>query len=170
MCKTNLLRCMLSLLLGLVCNVVWAQDYAISKETSAPSDGYYAIYSESSSGSGWVHYNSTLDRKFRVATDVDLTNGIGADQSMYIWKLVNGENNTFTLQCMYQDIYMPADESRNKNMQGTTPANLTLTAVDGAEGTWFISQTNYTNGGNPLYIHTNTPGGYPNRSYWYDKR
>lgn len=169
MCKTNLLRCMLSLLLGLVCNVVWAQDYAISKETSAPSDGYYAIYSESSSGSGWVHYNSTLDRKFRVATDVDLTNGIGADQSMYIWKLVNGENNTFTLQCMYQDIYMPADESRNKNMQGTTPANLTLTAVDGAEGTWFISQTNYTNGGNPLYIHTNTPGGYPNLSYWDDK-
>ena len=160
---------MLSLLLGLVCNVVWAQDYAISKETSAPSDGYYAIYSESSSGSGWVHYNSTLDRKFRVATDVDLTNGIGADQSMYIWKLVNGENNTFTLQCMYQDIYMPADESRNKNMQGTTPANLTLTAVDGAEGTWFISQTNYTNGGNPLYIHTNTPGGYPNLSYWDDK-
>lgn len=149
--------------------MVWAQDYAISKETSAPSDGYYAIYSESSSGSGWVHYNSTLDRKFRVATDVDLTNGIGADQSMYIWKLVNGENNTFTLQCMYQDIYMPADESRNKNMQGTTPANLTLTAVDGAEGTWFISQTNYTNGGNPLYIHTNTPGGYPNLSYWDDK-
>lgn len=149
--------------------MVWAQDYAISKETSAPSDGYYAIYSESSSGSGWVHYNSTLDRKFRVATDVDLTNGIGADQSMYIWKLVNGENNTFTLQCMCQDIYMPADESRNKNMQGTTPANLTLTAVDGAEGTWFISQTNYTNGGNPLYIHTNTPGGYPNLSYWDSK-
>ena len=156
-------------LLGMVCHVAWAQTYAISKETSAPSDGCYAIYSESSSGNGWVHYNGTLDRKFRVATDVDLTKGIDADQPMYIWKLVNGENNTFTLQCMHQDIYMPADDSRNKNMQGTTPANFTLTAVDGAEGTWFISQTNYTNGGNPLYIHTNAPGGYPNLSYWDSK-
>ena len=34
MCKTNLLRCMLSLLLGLVCNVVWAQtEYVVSANT-----------------------------------------------------------------------------------------------------------------------------------------
>jgi hypothetical protein len=64
---------------------------------------------------------------------------------------------------------MPADASRNANMGATTPANLAIEAVEGNEGKWFVSQTNYTNNGNTLYIHTNSPGGYPNLSYWDGK-
>lgn len=134
-----------------------------------PVDGYYIMYSESSSGKGWVHYNGSLDRKYRVATDVDLSTEVTTEQAQYIWKLVNdSENGTFTLWNLGGNVYMPADASRNVNMGATTPANLAIEAVggEGNEGKWFVSQTNYTNNGNTLYIHTNTPGGYPNLSYW----
>lgn len=134
-----------------------------------PVDGYYIMYSESSSGKGWVHYNGSLDRKWRVATDVDLSTEVTTEQAQYIWKLVNdSENGTFTLWNLGGNVYMPADASRNVNMSAITPANLAIEAVggEGNEGKWFVSQTNYTNNGNTLYIHTNTPGGYPNLSYW----
>ncbi len=137
-----------------------------------PVDGYYLMYSESSSGKGWVHYNGSLDRKYRVATDVDLSTEVTTEQAQYIWKLVNdNENGTFTLWNLGGNVYMPADAERNKNMGATTPANLAIEAVggEGNEGKWFVSQTNYTNNGNTLYIHTNKPGGYPNLSYWDSK-
>ncbi|MBO5677530.1 MAG: FIVAR domain-containing protein [Bacteroidaceae bacterium] len=165
-------------LLGMVCNVAWAQEtetYTVEKQTTKPTNGYYVIYSESSSGKGWVHYDSSLDRKFRVATDKDFKSGVPADETMYIWKLQNGSDDTFTLQCLNEGVYIPADAGANQNMKGTTTANLALTEVvnEGIiiEGEWYISQTNYPHSvdGQPAattYIHTNTPGGYPNLSYW----
>ena len=148
-------------------------DFAdIIDPNAKPIDGYYIMYSESSSGKGWVHYNGTQDRKYRVATDVDLSTGVTIEQAQYIWKLVNdNENGTFTLWNLGGNVYMPADASRNANMSATTPANLAIEAVEGEgnEGKWFVSQTNYTNSGNTLYIHTNAPGGYPNLSYWDGK-
>ena len=164
--KQNYLKSMLCLLLGLVCHVAWAQTYTHTKQTTAPTDGYYLIYSESSSGKGWIHYDSTLDRKYRVATDVDLSSGVTMEQDKYIWKLVNGENSTFTLQCMDNGTYMPADAGMNKNMSATETAHLAVSVANETEGSWYINQTNYKNGNNLLYIHTNTPGGYPNLSYW----
>ena len=148
-------------------------DFAeIIDPNAKPIDGYYIMYSESSSGKGWVHYNGSLDRKYRVATDVDLSTEVTIEQAQYIWKLVNdNENGTFTLWNLGGNVYMPADASRNANMSATTPANLAIEAVggEGNEGKWFVSQTNYTNSGNTLYIHTNAPGGYPNLSYWDSK-
>ncbi len=148
-------------------------DFAeIIDPNAKPIDGYYIMYSESSSGKGWVHYNGSQGRKYRVATDVDLSTGVTIEQAQYIWKLVNdNENGTFTLWNLGGNVYMPADASRNANMSATTPANLAIEAVggEGNEGKWFVSQTNYTNSGNTLYIHTNAPGGYPNLSYWDGK-
>lgn len=148
-------------------------DFAdIIDPNAKPIDGYYIMYSESSSGKGWVHYNGSEGRKYRVATDVDLSTGVTIEQAQYIWKLVNdNENGTFTLWNLGGNVYMPADASRNANMSATTPANLAIEAVggEGNDGKWFVSQTNYTNSGNTLYIHTNAPGGYPNLSYWDGK-
>lgn len=174
--KLNLLKSMLCLLLGLVCNVAWAQaPYTVTKQTTAPADGYYVIYSQSSSGAGWVHYNASFDRKYRVNNDTgfDLSTGVTSEQMLYVWKLANnGSDGTFTLLNVGAGVYMPADATRNGNMSGSTAANLALTVVehDGAvvEGEWYVSQTNYTNNGNILYIHTNAPGGHPNLSYWDD--
>ena len=157
----NFFKGTLFLLLGLVCNVMWAETYTPNAHTSEPVDGYYLMYSESSSGKGWAHYNGSLDRKYRVATDVDLKTGVTTEQSQYIWRLVKAENNTFTLQCLANGVYMPADAARGGNMSATAAANLALTAVEGKEGFWYVSQTNNTHSGAPLYIHTNTPGGYP---------
>ena len=155
--------------MALVCGVAWAQDVPV-KQTSAPADGYYLMYSESSSGKGWVHYDKSLtDRKFRVATDVDLTNGVNANQANYVWKLVNdNENGTFTLQNMGEGVYIPADASRNQNMGATTTANLKITAMEGEgnEGKWYVTQSNNKYEGQDLYIHTNAPNGYPNLSYY----
>ena len=141
--RQTLTRNILCLLMALVCGVAWAQDVPV-KQTSAPADGYYLMYSESSSGKGWVHYDKSLtDRKFRVATDVDLTNGVNANQANYVWKLVNdNENGTFTLQNMGEGVYIPADASRNQNMGATTTANLKITAMEGEgnEGKWYSHQ------------------------------
>ena len=154
--------------------MAWAQEtetYTVEKQTNKPTDGYYVIYSESSSGKGWVHYNSSMnEKKFRVATDKDFTNGVPADETKYIWKLQNGSDDTFTLQCLDEGVYIPADAYANQNMSGTTTANLKLTTAVN-EGEWYISQTNYMHSvnGQPAattYIHTNAPGGYPNLSYW----
>ena len=172
MTKLKQLKYMLCLVLALVCNVAWAETYTHVRQTTVPTDGCFLIYSESSSGSGWVHYDATQGRKYRVDTDVDLSSGVSADQAKFIWKLVNdNENGTFTLWNLGGNVYMPADASRNANMSATTPANLAIEAVggEGNEGKWFVSQTNYTNSGNTLYIHTNAPGGYPNLSYWDSK-
>ena len=159
-------------LLGMVCNVAWAQMICpVEKQTAIPTDGYYVIYSESSSGSGWIYYDkSQSEKKFRVDTDVNLSNGVSGGQTKYIWKLVTGADNTFTLQCMSEGVYIPADAGANQNMNGTTTANLKLTTAVN-EGEWYISQTNYKHSVNEqpaatTYIHTNAPGGYPNLSYW----
>ena len=172
--KQYLARVLIVLSLGLLCNVAWAETYAPVKQTGAPTDGYYLIYSESSSGAGWVYYNENAaqGKKYRVDTDIDLSTGVTDEQMNYVWELVNDEGQgTFTLLNMEKYVYMPADEYRNLNMTGSTlPANLTLTAVeqDGvrAEGKWFVAQTNYKNGENTLFIHTNAPGGHPCLSYW----
>ena len=152
----NLFKGTLFLLLCLVCNVAWAENYTPTAHTSEPVDGYYLMYSESSSGKGWAHYNGSLDRKYRVATDVDLKTGVTTEQSQYIWRLVKAENNTFTLQCLANGVYMPADAARGGNMSATAAANLALASVEGKEGFWYVSQTNNTHSGSPLYIHTNT--------------
>ena len=169
-----LARVLTVLSLGLLCNVAWAETYTPVRQTSIPTDGYYIIHSESSSGAGWIHYdtNAAEGKKFRVDTDIDLSSGVTSDQMRYVWKLVNDEEQkTFTLLNMEGDVYIPADEARNQNMKGSTvPANLALTAVeqDGVEveGKWFIAQTNHKNGENTLFIHTNRPSGYPCLSYW----
>ena len=175
--RQTLLKSTLCLLMALLCNVAWAQEVPV-KQTTAPEDGYYLMYSESTHGNdktlhaGWVHYNASLDRKYRVATDVNLSNGLTANQAKYVWKLVNDNtNSTFTLQNVGEGVFMPADGSRGGNMGATTTANLAIEAVggDGNEGKWFVSQKNNTYSGNSLYIHANTPGGYPNLSYWDGK-
>ena len=168
--KNRFIKCMLSLLLGLVCNVAWAETYTPVRQTTVPTDGCFLIYSESSSGSGWVHYDATQGRKYRVATDVDLSSGVTEEQAKFIWKLINDESTgTFALINLADGVYMPADPSRNANMSATTTANLALDEVVQGEGKWYLYQTNFTNSGNLLYIHTNAPGGYPNLSYWDSK-
>lgn len=144
------------------------EEEALTQQTTAPEDGYYVIYSESSSGKGWVYHNESLsDRKYRVNTDIDLSAGVTSDQMLYVWKLTNNTSDgTFTLQNVSTGVYMPADAYMNLNMGGTETANLAISAVDGKEAFWYIYQTNYKNGDNLMYIHTNSPGGYPNLSYW----
>lgn len=171
--RQTLLKSTLCLLMALLCNVAWAQEaqtFTHERQTAAPVDGYYLMYSESSSGNGWIHYDATQGKKYRVATDVNLSSGVTADQAKFIWKLVNN-GETFTLLNLSGKVYMPADATRNQNMSATTPANLAIEPIggDGNDGKWFVSQTNYKNGANILYIHTNTPGGYPNLSYWDSK-
>lgn len=148
--------------------VINFQHEALTQQTTAPEDGYYILYSESSSGKGWVYHDASLaDRKYRVNTDIDLSAGVTSDQMRYVWKLTNNTSDgTFTLQNASTGVYMPADAVINKNMNGTETANLAISAVDGKEGFWYVYQTNYKNGNNLMYIHTNSPGGHPNLSYW----
>lgn len=139
---------MLCLILALVCNVTWAETYTHVRQTTVPTDGCFLIYSESSSGSGWVHYDATQGRKYRVATDVDLSTGVTIEQAKFIWKLINDESTgTFALINLADGVYMPADPSRNANMSATTTANLALDEVVQGEGKWYLYQTNFTNSG-----------------------
>lgn len=146
--------------------VIDFRQEAVTQQMTAPEDGYYVIHSESSSGAGWVYYDSSQGRKYRVDTDVDLSTDVSSEQMHYVWKLTNNDDGTFTLQNASTSLFMPADAAMNQNMAGTETANLALTAVDGQEGAWYIYQTNYMNGSNNIYIHTNAPGGDPNLSYW----
>ena len=169
MARQTLLKSTLCLLMALVCGVAWAQTNTPVKQTSAPADGYYLIYSESSSGKGWIYYNENGQegKKYRVDIDVDLKTGVTDEHYAYVWKLFNDAGQgTFTLLNNEKHVYMPADDQRNKNMvDSTEPANLKISTT-GVEGEWFIAQTNYKNGNNTLYIHTNTPNGDPCLSYY----
>ena len=172
--KQTILKSILCFLLGFVCNVAWAQTaYTVTKSSEKPADGYYVINAACSHGSGWVWHNSeTTDRPFRAATDIDLTTSVSSEQKVYIWKLTNNADGSFTLLNIGTDTYLPADSERNKNMmQCTDPVGkFNFTDVEGSTDSWFVYQTNYTNGANKMYIHCNKPS-YLNLSYWdsYEK-
>ena len=169
--KQTILKSMLCLLMALVCNVTWAQTaYTVTKSSEKPAEGYYVISAACSHGSGWIWHNSeTTDRPFRVDTDIDLTASVSSEQQEYIWKLTTTADGSFTLLNIATDTYLPADAELNKNMtQCSDPVGkFNFTDVEGSTDSWFVYQTNYTNGANKMYIHCNQPS-YLNLSYWDD--
>ena len=158
-------------LLGMVCHVAWAQtSYNVSKSSTKPTDGYYAIKASCSHGNGWVwHNNATTDRAFRVDTGsgTNLSTGVTSDQDEYIWKLVNNSDGSFTLFNIGTETFLPADQARNQNMNNRKEpiGHFAFTDVENSTDSWFIYQTDFTNGGNKLYIHCNKPS-YLCLSYW----
>ena len=169
--RQTLLKSTLCLLMALVCSTAWAQtSYTVTKSSEKPSNGYYVINASCSHGNGWIWHNSeATDRPFRAATDIDLTTSVSSEQQAYIWKLTNNADGSFTLLNIGTDTYLPADSERNKNMmQCSDPiGKFSFTDVEGSTDSWFIYQTNYTNGANKMYIHCNKPS-YLNLSYWDD--
>ncbi|MBO5699037.1 MAG: exo-alpha-sialidase [Bacteroidaceae bacterium] len=156
-------------LLGMVCNVVWAQTaYTVAKLSAKPTGGYYIIKASCSHGNGWMwHNNEVSDRPFRVDTDVDLATSVTSEQDAYIWKLENNSDGSFTLFNIGTETFLPADKERNKNMTQYSElvGDFALTDVENTTDSWFIYQTNFTNGSNKMYIHCNKPS-YLNMSYW----
>jgi hypothetical protein len=158
-------------LLGMVCHVAWAQtSYNVSKSSTKPANGYYAIKASCSHGNGWVwHNNATTDRAFRVDTGsgTNLSTGVTSDQDEYIWKLVNNSDGSFTLFNIGTETFLPADQARNQNMNNRKEpiGHFAFTDVENSTDSWFIYQTDFTNGGNKLYIHCNKPS-YLCLSYW----
>ena len=151
--------------------MAWAQEtetYTVEKQTTKPANGYYAIKASCSHGNGWVwHNNATTDRAFRVDTGTDLSNGVTSDKDEYIWKLENNSDGTFTLFNFGTETYLPADEARNQNMNNRKEpvGHFDFKEVENSTDSWFIYQTDFTNGGNELYIHCNKPD-YLCLSYW----
>ena len=125
-------------------------------------DGYYVVQGRANSGSGfWYHDKSLTTRYFRISTssDKDLTSF--TENLKYVWKLTkDNENGTFTLKNVDTEAYAPADEGKNYNFTGSTPANFSWDSEHAA-----IKQTNFTDGGD-LYVHCNKPSGDMNLSYW----
>ena len=155
----------------MVCHVAWAQtSYNVSKSSTKPTDGYYVIKASCSHGNGWVwHNNATTDRAFRVDTGsgINLSTGVTSDQDEYIWKLVNNSDGSFTLFNIGTETFLPADQARNQNMNSRKEpvGHFAFTDVENSTDSWFIYQTDFTNGGNKLYIHCNKPS-YLCLSYW----
>lgn len=116
------------------------------------------------------------NRDFRLFDNVDLaTDGISVENGelKYCWLLKKNADGSYTMYNLQTTMCIPADAARNQNMTGSEPANIMLQAVsedDNSDNSlWYAYQTNYKNGNNLLYIHSNewtTDGANGNLSYW----
>lgn len=152
---------------------VRAQE-ALIHVTEAPRNGIYVIHSASSSANGYLYNESGVtNRPFRVTDATDLSQtGVSAAELKFCWMLTRSDDGqTFTLQNLSSLNHVPADVQRNTNMTGTETADLAIeAATDATDGDWYMYQTNYKNGENTLYVHTNKAGGMDgNLSYWDGK-
>ncbi len=159
-------------LTGTVAATAQENSISVTEVTEAPADGFYVIHSACSSGNGYLYTDANLtERPFRTDGTVDLSTQVNANDTKYIWQLTNNaEDGTFTLTHYQTKKAIPADAERNKNMSGTGAASLKLETAEGAtDGNWFVYQTNYTNGGNKMYVHANKASDIDaNWSYWDD--
>ena len=134
------------------------------------TDGYYVIKATPNDGSfsGLVYcdLNDGADRHFRVDQDKQ-TYADGTLEAAYIWRLTRGDDGTFTLMGMHDNLYIPADASANQNFRGTETANLQITVGEGEQaGNWYVTMTNYQHSNQDTYWYNNKPGGDPNLSWW----
>lgn len=153
-----------------------ADGYTVAETPTAAADltdGTYVIKMKSKTNVGYLTYyaSCSANRKFHNTN----TTFDGTDYT-YVWKLKKSEDGeTFTLQNVATDVYVPADAERNKNMQSSTAesnaANLKYEAITSPtlEGAVTLYQTNNTYSGSNLYIHCNDHvdnGSSDNLSYW----
>ena len=171
--KTTISRSLL-LTAALVMGIpsVSAQTAATSPVASVEdlTNGYYVIKTASNNGAfgGLVYYdlNDGANRRFRVDQDKQAYTD-GTLEAAYIWKLTNNGDGTYSLMCMHDNAYIPADAGNNQNFRGTETANLQITVGEGDyAGKWYVTMTNYEHEGQATYWYVNQPGGDPNLSWW----
>lgn len=134
------------------------------------TDGYYIIKATPNnnefSGLVYCDLNDGADRHFRVDQDKQAY-ADGTLEAAYIWRLTRGDDGTFTLMGMHDNLYIPADQQHNQNFRGTETANLQITVGEGEQaGKWYVTMTNYQHADQATYWYNNKPGGDPNLSWW----
>ena len=171
--KTTLSRSLLlTAALALGASSMTAQT-ASSTPVSTPdelTDGYYIIKATPNnnefSGLVYCDLNDGADRHFRVDQDKQAY-ADGTLEAAYIWRLTRGDDGTFTLMGMHDNLYIPADQQHNQNFRGTETANLQITVGEGEQaGKWYVTMTNYQHADQATYWYNNKPGGDPNLSWW----
>ena len=171
--KTTLSRSLLlTAALALGASSMTAQT-ASSTPVSTPdelTDSYYIIKATPNnnefSGLVYCDLNDGADRHFRVDQDKQAY-ADGTLEAAYIWRLTRGDDGTFTLMGMHDNLYIPADQQHNQNFRGTETANLQITVGEGEQaGKWYVTMTNYQHADQATYWYNNKPGGDPNLSWW----
>ena len=166
---------MLSLLLGLVCNVAWAQTsyFKMGTSTTSLSDGNYVLVAMSDKGTGPVIYDPDAGegKHYRYEAGKTLAAG-NVVSSKYVWTIdettVAGVQHIIVTNYDDNTKAFPADESRNQNFTGSGVASLLTEVKTIGETNYIALSRDIVVEGNTAqgYVHANAPGGNPCLSYW----
>lgn len=146
----------------------WAEGfYVMGEPTTTLTTGKYVLVAKSPAGIGPCVYSADFAGnrfyRFNNADESDATTGCVLE-SKYVWDVTVLDNGHINVKWANDNTkFFPKDNARGQNFQGTTMAEL-VPEVKTIEGKGYIALTLEEN--NIGYIHANTPGGFPNLSYW----
>ena len=166
---------MLSLLLGLVCNVAWAQTsyFKMGTSTTSLSDGNYVLVAMSDKGTGPVIYdpNAGEGKHYRYEDGKTFAAG-DVVSSKYVWTIdettADGVQHITVTNYDDNNKAFPADESHNQNFTGSGVASLLTEVKTIGEANYIALSRDIVVEGNTAkgYVHANKPSGNPCLSYW----
>ncbi len=146
----------------------WAEGlYVMGEPTTTLTTGKYVLVAKSPAGIGPCVYSADFAGnrfyRFNNADESDATTDCVLE-SKYVWDVTVLDNGHINVKWANDNTkFFPKDNAKGQNFQGTTMAEL-VPEVKTIDGKDYIALTLEDN--NIGYIHANTPGGFPNLSYW----
>lgn len=136
------------------------------------TDGYYVLKTRCKGKNGYIYHNpNDASRPFRQKLEANTPLNALANKLEYVWKISkNATDETFTIQNVSTDAYMPAFNDNGGNFAQSTEASnaakykfSNFTAYENSlEGGVLLYETNFETN---RYVHCNEAG-EPNLSYW----